>query len=317
VSTGAALLAAGIPSPTEGVWHLGPVPLRAYALCIIAGAALGIWLGNRRWLARGGAPGAVADVCAWALPFGLVGARLYHVVTDYQRYFGPGGHPVDALKIWQGGLGIWGGVAFGVLGAWIGARRHGILLPPMADALAPGVAVAQAVGRLGNWFNQELFGRPTSLPWGVQIDPAHRPAGYAADPLFQPTFLYELLWCLGVAALCIWADRRFRLGHGRVFALYVFSYTVGRAWIEALRIDDAHHLGPFRLNDVTAVVVGLGAVVAFVVSARRHPGRETDLTRRSARRPSGPAPESATENEAPEGSSPDADRTVESPEGGR
>jgi len=148
------------------------------------------------------------------VPFGLVGARLYHVITDYQNYFGEGKHPIDALKVWHGGLGIWGAVAFGALGAWIGCRRNGIKMPAMADSLAPGVVLAQAMGRWGNWFNQELFGRPTSLPWGLEIDVAHRPSGYLAQATYQPTFLYESLWCIGVAILCIWADRRFTLGHG-------------------------------------------------------------------------------------------------------
>ena len=273
------MVLASIPSPSEGVWHLGPLPLRAYAFCIIAGVVVGIWLGNRRWVARGGKPGQAADIACWAVPFGLVGARLYHVITDYQDYFGKGGHPVDALKIWHGGLGIWGAVALGAVGAWIGCRRNGIKLPSMADSLAPGVVIAQAMGRWGNWFNQELFGRPTSLPWGLEIDAVHRPAGYLDQATYHPTFLYESIWCVGVAILCIWADRRFNLGHGRVFALYVFAYTVGRGWIEDLRIDPAHHIGPFRLNVWVSIIVCVGAAVAFVVSARRHPGRETNVYR--------------------------------------
>lgn len=268
---------ASIPSPSAGVWHLGPVPVRAYALCIIAGAIVGIWVANRRWVARGGISGQVTDIAVWAVPFGLVGARLYHVITDYQNYFGEGKHPIDALKVWHGGLGIWGAVAFGALGAWIGCRRNGIKMPAMADSLAPGVVLAQAIGRWGNWFNQELFGRPTSLPWGLEIDVAHRPAGYLDQATYQPTFLYESLWCIGVAILCIWADRRFTLGHGRIFALYVFAYTVGRTWIENLRIDPAHQIGPFRLNFYVSIIISIGAVIAFMISARRHPGRETTV----------------------------------------
>jgi len=213
------------------------------------------------------------------VPFGLVGARLYHVITDYQDYFGAGGHPIDALKVWHGGLGIWGAIALGAFGAWIGCRRNGIKLPSMTDSLAPGIVIAQAMGRWGNWFNQELFGRPTSLPWGLEIDVAHRPAGYLDQATYHPTFLYESIWCIGVAILCIWADRRFTLGHGRVFALYVFAYTVGRGWIEDLRIDPAHHIGPFRLNVWVSIIVCLGAAVAFVLSARRHPGREASVYR--------------------------------------
>jgi phosphatidylglycerol---prolipoprotein diacylglyceryl transferase len=265
---------ASIPSPPQAVWHLGPLPIRAYALCIITGVLVAVWFGNRRWIARGGRAGTVADVAIWAVPFGLVGARLYHVVTDWQLYFGPDGNPVEALYVWNGGLGIWGAIAMGALGGWLCCRRRGIAFLALADALAPAIVVAQAIGRLGNWFNQELFGRPTSLPWGLEIARVHRPAGFKHDQTFQPTFLYELLWDLGVAALVVYADRRFRLGHGRAFALYVAAYTLGRGWIEDLRIDPANHIGPFRLNVWTSIVVFLLAVGYLVWSARRHPGRE-------------------------------------------
>jgi prolipoprotein diacylglyceryl transferase len=265
---------ASIPSPSRGVLQLGPLPLRAYAACIIAGVLVAIWLGTRRWVARGGRAGTVADVATWAVPFGLVGGRLYHVVTDWQLYFGKGGHPWQALEIWRGGLGIWGAIALGGLGAWIACRRRGIPLPPMADALAPGIVLAQAIGRWGNWFNQELYGRPTTLPWGLEIDPAHRMPGYENVATYQPTFLYESLWCVGVALLVIWADRRFHMGHGRVFALYVAAYTAGRGWIESLRIDTAHHFFGLRLNDWTSILVFTGAVTYLIVSARLRPGRE-------------------------------------------
>ncbi|MEE1930487.1 prolipoprotein diacylglyceryl transferase [Streptomyces sp. TRM 70351] len=259
---------ASIPSPSTGEIMLGPFPLRGYALCIILGVFLAVWFGGRRWVARGGRPGTVADVAVWAVPFGLVGGRLYHVVTDYQLYFGEGRNWVNALKIWEGGLGIWGAIAFGAVGAWIACRRRGIPLPAYADAVAPAIAVAQAVGRWGNWFNQELYGRATDLPWAVEIDNG------ADSGTYHPTFLYESLWCLGVAALVVWADRRFRLGHGRAFALYVAGYTAGRFWIEYLRIDQAHEILGLRLNNWTALLVFLAAVAYLVVSARRRPGRE-------------------------------------------
>ena len=271
---------AAIPSPDQGVWHLGPVPVRAYALAIILGIVVALWLGERRWVARGGRPGTVADVAVWAVPFGVAGGRVYHVVTTPEQYFGAGGDPLEALRVWHGGLGIWGAIALGGVGAWIGCRRAGVPLPAFADAMAPGIVLAQAVGRLGNWFNQELFGRPTDLPWALEIDPARRPAGYEQFATFHPTFLYELLWDVAVAVLVIWADRRFRLGHGRAFALYVMGYTLGRFWIEALRIDEAHHLLGLRLNDWVAVLVFTGALVYFVLSARLRPGREAVLDRR-------------------------------------
>ncbi|MFF3983262.1 prolipoprotein diacylglyceryl transferase [Streptomyces sp. NPDC001797] len=260
-----------IPSPSRGVIHLGPIPLRGYAFCIIIGVFVAVWLGNKRWLARGGRAGTVADIAVWAVPFGLVGGRLYHVITDYELYFSAGRDWVDAFKVWQGGLGIWGAIALGAVGAWIGCRRRGIPLPAYADAIAPGIAFAQAIGRWGNWFNQELYGRETHLPWALHITSSEggRVPGY-----YHPTFLYESLWCIGVGFLVIWADRRFKLGHGRAFALYVAAYCVGRGWIEYMRVDDAHHILGLRLNDWTAMIVFLLAVLYIVVSAKKRPGRE-------------------------------------------
>ena len=266
---------AALPSPSQGVWYLGPLPLRAYAFAIIAGIVVALVVGERRWIARGGAPGTVADVAMWAVPFGIVGGRLYHLVTSPQAYFGAGGDPWKALRIWEGGLGIWGAVALGAVGAWIGCRRAGVPLPVFADAVAPGVALAQAIGRFGNWFNQELFGRPTTLPWGLEISPANRPAGYEQFATFHPTFLYESLWDVGVALLVVWADRRFRLRHGRAFALYVAAYTVGRVWIEALRIDDANHILGLRLNIWTSIVVFVAAAAYLGLSSRRPSGQST------------------------------------------
>jgi prolipoprotein diacylglyceryl transferase len=271
-----------IPSPSQGVWHLGPIPLRAYAIMIILGIVVAVWVGERRWAAKGGAPGTIIDVAVWAVPFGLVGGRLYHVVTDAQRYFGSGGDPVRALEIWKGGLGIWGAIALGAVGAWVGCRRRGISILALADACAPGIVLAQAVGRWGNYWNQELYGKPLHTFWALKIDPSHRPTlgdGPALDPKYEnigtyhPTFLYESLWCIGVAILIVWADRRYKLTHGRAFALYVAAYTVGRGWIEALRIDDAHHFLGLRLNDYTSIVVFLCAA-AYLYLARNKTGPE-------------------------------------------
>ena len=262
-----------IPSPAQGTWDLGPFPVRAYALLIVAGIIIAVWFGGKRYVARGGRPGTITDIAIWAVPFGIIGGRLYHVVSDNQLYFGPDGKGLAAaFRIWDGGLGIWGAVALGALGAWIGARRAGGALPPVADAIAPAIALAQAIGRLGNYFNQELFGKPTTVPWALEIDPIHRPAGYEQFATFQPTFLYESLWLLAMVLVLVWADKRFRMGHGRVFALYVLLYCVGRFWIEGLRIDDANVLLGLRLNEWTSILVGLGALIYLIVSAKLRPG---------------------------------------------
>jgi prolipoprotein diacylglyceryl transferase len=260
-----------IPSPSQGVWHLGPVPLRAYALGIIIGALVAIWIGERRFQARGGRAGLIGDIAIWAIPFGIVGARIYHVMTDPELYFGQGRNAVDVFLIWKGGLGIWGAVLGGALGAYIGCRRYGASFAKVADALAPGLLVAQAIGRIGNYFNQELFGRPTDLPWGLEIAPDKRPPGYAQFETFHPTFLYELLWNLAAAALIIAIDRKVRLTGGRAFALYAMLYTAGRVWIESLRIDTVNHIGPFRLNVWTSIIVFVLALAYFVATRKRAP----------------------------------------------
>jgi len=257
-----------IPSPSQGVWHLGPFPIRAYALCIIAGVVAAVVIGERRWVARGGTKGAVADVAGIAVPAGLVGGRIYHVVTSGTQYLH---HPVEALYIWHGGLGIPGGILGGVLAGIVVCKRRGIRPGALADAIAPAVPVAQAIGRFGNYFNQELFGRPTHLPWGLEIDPDN-PDAVPGAVAYHPTFLYEALWNLGVAGVVVWADRRWRLGHGRAFALYLALYAVGRSWVEALRIDQAHRFFGLRLNDYVAAVVFLGAVTYLV--RHRGDGRE-------------------------------------------
>ncbi|TCB97986.1 prolipoprotein diacylglyceryl transferase [Micromonospora zingiberis] len=263
---------AAIPSPSTAVWHLGPIPLRAYALCIIAGIVVACWVTDRRLRQRGVAPGAVLDIALWAVPAGIIGARIYHVITSPEKYFGTGADPIKIFFIHEGGLGIWGAVAGGAVGAWLAARQLGIPFAVVADALAPGLPLAQAIGRLGNWFNNELYGGRTNLPWGLEI---HRMEGGQAlrdesgrpileEGLYHPTFAYEALWNVGVAALVFFVDRRLRLGRGRAFALYVMGYTVGRFWIELMRTDEANTILGVRLNVWTAGLVFLGALIYFL-----------------------------------------------------
>jgi prolipoprotein diacylglyceryl transferase len=277
-------LLAYFPSPSQGVWHLGPLPIRAYALFIIAGIVAALLIGDRRWAARGGERGVIYDIALWAVPFGLIGGRLYHLATDWRTYWGPGGAGLGAaVRIWDGGLGIWGAVALGGVGAWIGCRRRGIPLPAFADALAPGIILAQAIGRLGNYFNQELYGRETTLPWGLEVFYRRDPSGYI-DPhsldgistgqlafVVQPTFLYELIWNVLVFVALIYADRRFNLGHGRLFALYVAGYCVGRFGVELLRDDTATHIAGIRINSFTSTFVFIGAMVYLMAAPK---GRE-------------------------------------------
>ncbi|MGV9810035.1 prolipoprotein diacylglyceryl transferase [Micromonospora chersina] len=266
---------AALPSPSTAVWQLGPVPIRAYALCIIVGIVVACVVTEYRLRRRGVAPGAVLDIAVWAVPAGIIGARIYHVITSPEKYFGADGQPLKAFAIWEGGLGIWGAVAGGAVGAWFAARQLGIPFAVVADALAPGLPLAQAVGRFGNWFNNELFGGRTSLPWGLQVhvmdpdNPGHALRDGAGKPvlepgLYHPTFLYEALWNIGVAALVLLLDRKLRLGRGRAFALYVMGYTAGRFWIELMRTDEATHILGVRINVWTAALVFLGALVYFL-----------------------------------------------------
>lgn len=263
---------ASIRSPEQSVWFLGPFPIRAYAMFILAGIVVAVWITQRRLANRGGKPGQALDVAVWAVPFGVVGGRIYHVISSPQAYFGQGGDPVSALYIWQGGLGIWGAVALGTVGAWIGCRRHGVSFLDYADSAAPGVVLAQAIGRLGNYFNNELYGASTDLPWGLEIHCWDQSAGRAVTceggttnilGTFQPTFLYESLWCLVVALALVLADRGFSLAKGQVFALYGMLYTVGRGAIEMLRTDEANYVLGLRLNVWTSLVVFVGATFAF------------------------------------------------------
>lgn len=263
---------ASIPAPPFQALDLGPLSFRMYGLCIALGVLGAVTIARRRFAARGGDPEDITTLSLVAVPAGLIGARIYHVITDWPDLYSDGRWWPDAFMIWKGGLGIPGGVMLGAAAALLMARRMKVDWRLMSDAAAPALPVAQAIGRLGNYFNQELFGRPTTLPWGLQIDPDNADAVVGAMA-YHPTFLYELLWNLGVAALLIWADRRWRLGGGRVFALYVAAYATGRIWIEALRIDEANSLLGVRLNVVVMTVLLVGAVAYLVV--RRGVGRES------------------------------------------
>lgn len=275
-------LLAYLPSPPQGVWEIGPFPLRAYAICIIIGIIVAIWWGEKRWQDRGGEAGTVLDVAVFAVPFGLVGGRLYHVATDWQKYFGADGNPMDALKIYQGGLGIWGAVFFGAIGAWIACRIYKIPLPALGDAIAPAILLAQAIGRLGNYFNQELYGRETDLPWGLEIylrfddsgrlDMMNGVSSGEVHSIVHPTFLYELIWNVLVVIALVLIDRRFRIGHGRLFALYVAGYCFGRFFVELMRDDEATQIAGIRINSFTSGLVFLAAI-AYVLFATK--GRET------------------------------------------
>lgn len=266
------MILASIPSPQFTAFSLGPLKIHAYALCILLGIVLAIRIGQQRWFARGGAEHDVADIAVWAVPAGILGGRIYHVITSPDAYFGPGGRPLDVVKIWNGGLGIWGAIALGALGAWWGHRQlterraqEGIHTPPFAtfaDVIAPGLLVAQAVGRWGNWFNKELFGGPTNLPWGLEIPTMLRPD--PAQATYHPTFLYESLWCLALAWLLVRLEKRYRLNNGQLFYLYVAGYCAGRFWWEWLRVDPAHQVLGMRVNSWVSLIVGLIAVLLLI-----------------------------------------------------
>ena len=268
--------ASALLSPSNGVWHLGPIPIRAYGLIIACAILISVYWSARRYQKRGGDPDLFYDVALWAVPAGIVGARVYHVITSPDAYFGQGGKPLMAFAIWNGGLGIWGAVAGGALAAWLVVRHRGQRLGPIADSLAVPLLAAQALGRWGNWFNQELFGAPTTLPWGLSIDNAHLPSGYASGTLFHPTFLYECLWNLAGVAVLLLIDRQIKVKSGQLFASYIMVYTLGRVWIEMLRIDDAHHFLGLRINVWTSIVVFSLGLMTFIIAGRRSASTRVD-----------------------------------------
>jgi prolipoprotein diacylglyceryl transferase len=259
---------AGIPSPPNGVFHIGPLAIHAYGLMIALGVIAAVWLAGRRLEASGsGTREQMSSIAVWAVIAGILGARVYYILTDKSE---PWREPGRWLKIWNGGLGIPGGLIAGTLvAAWV-AKRKGVSVPGLLTAAAPAIPLAQAIGRWGNWFNQELFGRPTTLPWGLEIDDQHLPDGYASGTLFHPTFLYESLWNVGLCLVLLQIDKRMSLRPGRLMAVYVAGYAVGRFWVEGLRIDPANSGGGWRLNQWTAVVAFVLAVGYLVIDAARH-----------------------------------------------
>ncbi len=272
------MLLAYIPSPSSRfLVDSGPLHIRWYGLLLALGVLLGAAVARREMARRSLDPDLAYAVALWVVPFGLVGARLYHVVTDWSTRFA--GHWERIPQVWEGGLGIYGALFGGMLGGAIAARRYGIALPALLDCIAPGAAFAQALGRFGNYFNQELFGGPTRLPWGLEISLPNRPVGYTQYATFQPTFLYESLWCILVGTIVLIVSRRAwqRLAGGALLSLYLALYSAGRFFVEGLRIDPAHEIGPLRLNQVVAAVVFVGAGAAFILLARR--GGPPRLTR--------------------------------------
>ena len=276
---------AAIPSPSDSVLHLGPLPLHLYGLILAIAVIVAARVAERRWVRRGHAAKDFSDLVVWIVIGGVVGARLYHVVSDYQLFRGQW---LDAFKIWQGGLSIWGAVLGGAVVVVVLARRRHLDLGDLVDSIAPALVLAQAIGRWGNWANQELYGRPSGLPWAVEIDVAHRPAAYANVATFQPTFLYESLWCLAVFAVLIAVERRVRLMKGQLLALYLMLYTAGRFVFENMRVDPAHRIGPLRLNAWVCIVTFVAASVWFLW-LRRHGTPAVPVATEDA----GPEPEPA------------------------
>jgi prolipoprotein diacylglyceryl transferase len=271
-----ATVVGSIPSPSRGTLHFGPLKFNAYGLCIALGAIAAVSFASKRWQRAGGNADDVAAISLFAVPAGVIGARIYHLATDWKSYRG---HWGNAFRIWDGGLGIWGGIALGTaVGLFVG-RRRGCSMSGLLDAAAPALPLAQAIGRWGNWFNIELFGGPTKLPWGLEVPLAKRPSAYRSFSTFHPTFLYESLWNLLVMALVLLVEKRFgrRLPKGRLFAVYVAGYTFGRFWIERIRTDPASKIFGLRVNEWTASILFAAALAILVVSVRSTPSKTVAL----------------------------------------
>lgn len=281
------MILAYIPSPTISQFSIGPVTIHIYALCILMGIVLAVWITTTRWKKLGGNFDQVLDITLVSVPAGIIGARLYHIITTPERFFGPDGDWAEMFRIWNGGLGIWGGVLFGALAAWAWCRHKHYPMALLADAIAPGLLVAQAVGRLGNWFNQELYGAPTTLPWGLKLNMEGTAIGHSeqyydgatcpSGTLFHPTFLYEMIWNLIGAAIIVYIGSKAmkKLKAGSLFAVYIMWYTLGRTWIESLRIDYAHEFLGVRINVWVSMAVFVLGAVSFIVVQQM--GKDTDL----------------------------------------
>ncbi len=276
-----------IPSPTISQFSIGPATIHIYALCILMGIVLAVWITTTRWKKLGGNFDQVLDITLVSVPAGIIGARLYHIITTPERFFGPDGDWAEMFRIWNGGLGIWGGVLFGALAAWAWCRHKHYPMALLADAIAPGLLVAQAVGRLGNWFNQELYGAPTTLPWGLKLNMEGTAIGHSeqcydgatcpSGTLFHPTFLYEMIWNLIGATIIVYIGSKAmkKLKAGSLFAVYIMWYTLGRTWIESLRIDYAHEFLGVRINVWVSMAVFVLGAVSFIVVQQM--GKDTDL----------------------------------------
>ena len=290
-----------IPSPEISYIELGPFRVHFYALFILAGIVLALFLTESRLRARGAEAGIALDISLWAIPFGILGGRFFHVLTHPDDYFFQGADLLAIFRIWEGGLAIYGALILGSLGAYIGARSAGIKFTSYLDAVAPGVLLAQAIGRWGNYFNNELYGTPTDLPWGLEIpssNPAY-PAGLPDGVLFHPTFLYESIWSLAGVALLLAADRRFNLRWGKMLGLYLVYYSVGRVWIEAIRIDPSEIVLGLRVN-IWSAIVGIAVGLAIIaIQTRRHPGQEPSVYR-PGREPASPTAALVSDSSASE-----------------
>lgn len=263
------MINAAIPSPSSGVLWLGPVPLRAYGTLIVIGIVVATWITWTRYKKRGGSGDVIMDAVLWAVPFGIVGARFYHVITHPQDYFVAGSDPMEVLRVWHGGMAIFGAVGFGALGAIISIRKSGQRVGPVADSIAPALLVAQAIGRLGNYFNQELFGGPTTLPWGLKIDDSILASfGIAPGTLVHPIFLYEMIWNLSMAGLLLLIDRSFKVKSGQLFSLYMVAYGTGRVIMETMRLDTPGRIMGLRVNMFGALVIVVAGLISFYICGR-------------------------------------------------